>query len=203
MLKLMLVDDHPIVREGLKAFLSLQDDIEVVAEAASSETALQQATTHMPDIILLDVELADGQSLGVIPQFLALPKPPKVLILSSFLDETLLATALDLGASGYLLKHAGTKSLLDSIRAVHRGEVPLDPQAVTLLARRKQSPLEALTTREHEVLRLIAEGLSNKDIAEHLGIAEKTVKTHVSSILAKLGVASRTQAALWARDQGA
>jgi DNA-binding NarL/FixJ family response regulator len=199
----MLVDDHPIVREGLKAFLSLQDDIEVVAEAASSETALQQATTYTPDIILLDVELSDGRSLNVIPQLLALPNPPKVLILSSFLDETLLATALDLGASGYLLKHAGTKSLLDSIRAVSRGEVPLDPQAVTLLARRKQSPLEALTTREHEVLRLIAEGLSNKDIAERLAIAEKTVKTHVSSILAKLGVASRTQAALWARDQGA
>jgi DNA-binding NarL/FixJ family response regulator len=202
MLRLMLVDDHPIVREGLKAFLSLQDDIEVVAEAASREAVLREAAAHKPDVILLDVELGDGQSLPLIPQLLAQSPKPKVMILSSFLDETLLRQALDAGASGYLLKHAGTRSLLDSIRAVSRGEVPLDPHAVTLLTRFQHSPLTELTAREQDVLRLIADGLSNRDIAERLNIAEKTVKTHVSNILSKLSLESRTQVALWARDKG-
>jgi DNA-binding NarL/FixJ family response regulator len=199
--RLLIVDDHPVVREGLKAFLGLYDDLEVVGEAESGAAALGLAGELRPDLVLLDLRLADGQALAWIPRLMALPAPPKVVILTSFLENDELRQALNLGASGYLLKHAGPSALLDGLRAAIRGEVPLDPAAVRLLT---QPVPEAarLTPKEREVLRLIAQGLSNKTIAATLGIAEKTVKTHVSSLLAKLGQKSRTQMALFAKERG-
>lgn len=199
--RLLIVDDHPVVREGLKAFLGLYADLEVVGEAESGSTALGLAGKLRPDLVLLDLQLADGQALAWIPRLMALPIPPKVVILTSFLENDGLRQALNLGASGYLLKHAGPSALLDGIRAAVRGEVPLDPAAVRLLT--QPAPEAArLTPKEREVLSLIAQGLSNKAIAATLGIAEKTVKTHVSSLLAKLGQKSRTQMALFVKERG-
>jgi DNA-binding NarL/FixJ family response regulator len=201
-IRLLIVDDHPIVREGLKSFLGLYEDLEVVGEADSGAAALAQLQRFKPDLLLLDLQLADGHALSWLPQFLQVDKPPKVLILTSFLEDDSLRQALALGASGYLLKHAGPSALLDGIRAAMRGEVPIDPAAVRILARPQQNLLQALTPKEREVLGLIARGLSNKAIAANLGVAEKTVKTHVSSLLAKLRLKSRTQMALLAKEQG-
>ena len=201
-IRLLIVDDHPIVREGLKSFLGLYEDLEVVGEADSGAAALTQLQILKPDLLLLDLQLADGHALAWLPQFLQVDHPPKVLILTSFLEEDTLRQALVLGASGYLLKHAGPSALLDGIRAAMRGEVPIDPAAVRILARPQQNLLHSLTPKEREVLGLIARGLSNKTIAANLGIAEKTVKTHVSSLLAKLQVKSRTQMALLAKELG-
>jgi len=200
--RLLIVDDHPVVREGLKAFLGLYQDLLVVGEADSGTAALERASELQPDVVLLDLQLSDGHALPWIPRFLALSSRPEVLILTSFLEADTLRQAINLGASGYLLKHAGPSALLDGIRAAARGEVPLDPAAVRLLAHPTQDNLSGLTPKEREVLGLIARGLSNKAIAASLSIAEKTVKTHVSSLLAKLGQKSRTQLALVAKERG-
>lgn len=201
-LRLLIVDDHPVVREGLKAFLGLYADLEVVGEAGGGEEALSRSGELSPDLVLLDLQLSDGNGLSLLPLLLGLPKPPKVLVLTSFLEEDRLRQALSLGASGYLLKHAGPAALLDGIRAAARGEMPLDPAAVRLLARPALNPLRALTPKEREVLSRLAQGMSNKAIAQVLGVSEKTVKTHVSNLLAKLNLKSRTQAALFAKEQG-
>lgn len=198
--RLLLVDDHPIVREGLKAFLGLQRDLSVVGEAASLDEAKRQAKAEQPDLILLDLQLEDGHTLAILEELRALAPQAKILILTSFLDEFYVQDALRLGASGYVLKHAGPSALLDDIRAVLRGEVPLDPQAVQALDRANENPLPTLTPREREVLAGMAAGHSNKQIARELGVAEKTVKTHATSLFAKLGVRDRTQAALLARS---
>lgn len=201
-LRLLIVDDHPIVREGLKSFLGLYSDLEVVGEADSTGVALEKTQLLNPDLLLLDLHLADGHALAWIPRFLALPSPPKVLILTSFLEEDTLRQAMHLGAAGYLLKHAGPAALLDGIRAAARGEVPLDPAAVRMLARPTPDRLAGLTPKEREVLALVAKGLSNKAISQKLGVSEKTTKTHVSNLLAKLEARSRTQLALIAKEQG-
>lgn len=199
--QLLIIDDHPIVREGLKTFLNLQTDIEVVGETDSMTRGLELAQHFAPDLVLLDIQVADGNSLNHLGTLLTLEPRPRVLVLSSFADETYVREAMRKGASGYLLKHAGPKVLLDGIRAALRGEVPLNPSAVAVL-NQKNDPLTDLTARESEVLRLIASGLMNKHIADTLGIAEKTVKTHATSVFAKLGVRDRTQAALYAKERG-
>ncbi|HEU4743538.1 MAG TPA: response regulator transcription factor [Meiothermus sp.] len=201
-LRLLIVDDHPIVREGLKAFLGLYADLEVVGEADNGEEAVSKSRKLSPDLVLLDLQLSDGHGLSFLPRLLAIPNPPKVLILTSFLEEDGLRQALSLGAAGYLLKHAGPAALLDGIRSAARGEVPIDPAAVRLLTRPALNPLASLTPKEREVLSHLAQGMSNKAIAQALGVSEKTVKTHVSSLLAKLNLKGRTQAALFAREQG-
>ncbi len=201
-IRLLIVDDHPIVREGLKSFLGLYDDLLVIGEADGGEAALGQAQALEPDLILLDLQVADGHALTWIPRLLQLQPTPKILILTSFLEEDTLRQALALGVSGYLLKHAGPSALLDGIRAASRGEIPIDPAALRLLARPGRNLLHDLTPKELEVLGLIARGMSNKMIAASLGIAEKTVKTHVSSLLAKLSLKSRTQMALFAKEKG-
>ena len=200
--KLLIVDDHPIVLEGLKTFLGMQDDIDVVGEATTLEQALEHAQDLSPDLILLDVQLPDGNAIAALPKFKNVAPKAKILILTSFLDDAFVKDALRLGASGYLLKHAGPASLLDHIRAAMRGEIPLDAGAVKALTSQKENPLESLTPREHDVLRLIAQGMSNQDISDALSIAEKTVKTHASSIFSKLEVRDRVQAALLAKDLG-
>lgn len=201
MARLLIVDDHPVVREGLKTFLSLYPEFDAVAEAGSVAEALAAVQRQLPDLVLLDVKLPDGNGLSLLPRFAALTPPPKTVILSSFLDEDAVREALRFGA-GYLLKHAGPSSLLDGIKAALRGELPLDPGAAKLLANTKENPLVALTPREREVLGLIAQGLSNKAIAARLGVTEKTVKTHVSHVLAKLGLRDRVRAALFAKEHG-
>lgn len=197
----MIVDDHPIVREGLRGFLALHDALEVVGEAGGLDEALQIVSQTQPDLVLLDLQLSQESGLRLIPDLLALDTPPKVLVLTSFLEEDYLREALRLGASGFLVKHSGPDRLLDSIRASLRGEMPLDPGAVKLLAQLDDDPLQSLTPREREVLALLGQGMSNKRIASVLGVAEKTVKTHVSSVLAKLEVEDRVQAALYAKER--
>lgn len=200
--RLMLVDDHPVVRQGLSSFLDLQPDLEVVAEAGTLAEAREWAGSTALDLVLLDLKLPDGNGLALIPELLALPEPPRVVILTSFLDEDYVREAVRRGAAGFLLKHAGTGHLLDGVRSALRGELPLDPGAVRLLAAAPQDQLAPLTVREREVLGLLTQGLSNHGIAERLGIREKTVKSHLGNVFAKLGVRDRTQAVLWAKEHG-
>jgi len=200
--RLLIVDDHPIVREGLKAFLELQSDLEIVGEADTLRDAQSEAQRKQPDLILLDVQLPDGNALGVLASLKELAPKAKVIILTSFLDDHLVRDALRLGASGYVLKHSGPTALLDYIRAALRGEIPLDPSAVKVLAEPDNDPLAELTPREREVLEYIASGLSNKQIARQMSVTEKTVKTHATSVFAKLNVRDRTQAALLAKERG-
>ncbi len=198
--RLVIVDDHPIVREGLKAFLELQN-FEVVGEAGDAVSGLELVNRTQPELVLLDVQLPGENGLRLLPKLLSLASPPKVLMLTSFLEEDYLREALRLGASGFLVKHSGPDRLADALRAALRGELPLDPEATRMLAQPFDDPLGSLTSREREVLNHLAEGMSNKRIASALGIAEKTVKVHVSSIFAKLGVKDRVQAALYAKER--
>ena len=197
--RLMLVDDHPIVREGLRAYLAQQAGLNVVAEAGSIAEALEQLGEIKPDLILLDVRLEGENGLTLLAELRRRESLVRVLLLTSFLDEDYLREALRLGASGYLLKRAGQGALVDGIRAALRGERSLDPAAAALLPGLHDDPLRQLTPRELEVLTLLAEGLSNKALAKRLNVGEKTVKTHVSSLLAKLALKDRTQAALFAQ----
>ncbi len=197
--RLMLVDDHPIVREGLRAYLAQQAGLNVVAEAGSIAGALEQLKEAKPDLILLDVRLEGENGLTLLAELRRRESLVRVLLLTSFLDEDYLREALRLGASGYLLKRAGQGALVDGIRSALRGERALDPAAAALLPGLPDDPLQQLTPRELEVLTLLAEGLSNKALAKRLNVGEKTVKTHVSSLLAKLSLKDRTQAALFAQ----
>lgn len=199
--RIVIVDDHPIVRRGLRGYLELYEDMKVVGEAGSVAEALATIARARPDLVLLDMQLPGEDGLKVLRVLEGEHNAPKVLVLTSFLDEDYLKGALRLGAVGYVLKHAGQQQLLDSVRAALRGERPLDPAAAALLAQTRDDPLPTLTPREREVLALLAQGLANKAIARRLDVAEKTVKTHVSSVLAKLGVKDRVQAALYARSR--
>lgn len=199
--RIVIVDDHPVVREGLKTYLDLQDDMTVVGEAGTVREALDVIQAAAPDLILLDLKLPDENGLALMRRLQPLDKRPKVLVLTSFLDEDYVREALRLGASGYRVKHAAPAALVDSIRAAVRGELPLDPGAVGFLTEARNDPLDQLTARERQVLGLLGQGLSNKAIGRELGVAEKTVKTHVSSVLNKLGIRDRVKAALFARDR--
>lgn len=199
--RLLIVDDHPVVRGGLRAYLALFGDLEVVGEAGNAAEALMAVRTHPPDLVLLDLKLPDTDGLHLLPTLKHEAPGTRVVILTSFLDEDYLREALRLGASGYLLKHAGQGALLDGVRAALRGERPLDPAAAALLPGLEEDPLGRLTPRERDVLSLLAEGLANKAIAARLGVAEKTVKTHVSSLLSKLALKDRVQAALYAKSR--
>ena len=199
--RILLVDDHPIVREGLRAYLSLQPGFIISGEAESVPQALALLEQTNPDLVLLDVQLEGQSGLSLLETLQPRENAPRVLLLTSFLDEDYLREALRLGAAGYLLKRAGQGALLDGIRAALRGERVLDPAAAALLPTLQDDPLKRLTPRERTVLELLAEGLSNKAVAKRLDVGEKTVKTHVSSVLAKLGVKDRTQAALYAKSR--
>jgi two-component system, NarL family, response regulator LiaR len=203
-IRVVLADDHAVVRQGLRTFLDLQDDIEVVAEASDGLQAVEAAAAFDPDVVLLDLVMPGLDGLGALKELRA--GRARVIVLTSFGDDDKLFAALRGGAAGYLLKDVQPAELVRAIRSAHAGESPLSPAIATRVveevAQGTVSAHDDLTPRELDVLTLIARGRSNKVIARELGVAEKTVKTHVSHILAKLGVADRTQAALYAVKQG-
>jgi NarL family two-component system response regulator LiaR len=198
----LLVDDHELVRAGLRTFLELQPDMTVVGEAASGEQALALVAGVRPDVVLLDLVLP-GMSGVETARRLRLAHPEvKVVVLTSFAGQDSVLPAVRAGVAGYLLKDVGPAELAEALRSVHAGGSPLHPAVAATVLRQVTSDVDPLTPREREVLRLIARGLSNRLIARELVLSEKTVKTHVSAVLAKLGVADRTQAALLAVRDG-
>lgn len=201
-LTVYLIDDHPMVRQGLSFFLSSQGDLEVVGEAESGEKALLEISTLKPDVAVVDLVLPEMDGLELIAELRNRVPLVEILVVSSFVDEEKVLNAIQLGASGYIMKDANPKDLARAVRSAARGEMYLDPKAAHFLSQGLRSDelggidLDQLTERETEVLKLVTRGLSNKDIAADLQISLKTVKAHVSSILTKLDVSSRLQAAL-------
>ena len=207
MIRVLVADDHAVVRQGLRTFLELQEDVEVVGEAVDGEEALVAVERLAPDVVLLDLVMPRLGGVEALGRIRELSPRTRVLVLTSFADDDKLLPAVRAGAAGYLLKDVEPQELLRAIRTVHGGEGLLDPAVTARVmeeaaARGNRVPAHPLTDRELEVLRLIASGHANKRIARDLGVAEKTVKTHVSNILAKLGVSDRTQAALYAVREG-
>jgi DNA-binding NarL/FixJ family response regulator len=205
-IRVLLADDHAVVRQGLRTFLDLQDDIEVVAEAGDGEAALDAAARTDPDVILLDLVMPRLDGVGTLKRLQ--DSRARVLVLTSFGDDDKLFAALRAGAAGYLLKDVEPGELVRAIRAAHEGTAALSPAIATRIVEEiaqgggAPAVLDDLTPRERDVLVLIARGRSNKVIARELGVAEKTVKTHVSHILGKLDLTDRTQAALFAVRHG-
>jgi DNA-binding NarL/FixJ family response regulator len=201
-INVLIVDDHPVVRRGLRVLLEVQDGIEVTGEAGDGPTALQLAAEHHPDVILLDLKLPGLDGLAVLAEMRARhDHQAKILVLTSVTDPVAAGRAMREGAAGVLYKDVDPDALVRAIRAVHDGHLLLAPEAAGILlqpATGQNRGLDALTAREREVLAELAKGRSNREIARALHVSEKTVKAHVSSVLAKLGVADRTQAALFA-----
>jgi NarL family two-component system response regulator LiaR len=203
-IRVLIADDHAVVRQGLRTFLALQEDIEVVAEAADGEEAVAAARRLAPDVALMDLVMPRLDGVQATRRVRAESPTTRVLVLTSFVDDDKLLPAVRAGAAGYLLKDVQPAELVRAIRTVHAGEALLHP-AVTarvLAEIARPDPDGDLTAREREVLGLLAHGLANKAIAQRLGISDKTVKVHVSAILAKLGLSDRTQAALHAQRTG-
>jgi NarL family two-component system response regulator LiaR len=206
-IRVLIADDHAVVRRGLRTFLELQDEIEVVGEAEDGEQALTEAERLDPDVILLDLVMPHVDGIATLHGLRERSARSRVIVLTTFLDDDKLLPAVRAGAAGYLLKDVEPKELVGAIRTVHAGEALLHPAAAArvmaeLVDAARPTPAALLTPRENEVLALIARGRSNKVIARELGVSEKTVKTHVSNLLGKLGVADRTQAALYAVQEG-
>ncbi|MCI0777311.1 MAG: response regulator transcription factor [Chloroflexi bacterium] len=203
-IRVLIVDDHAVVRQGLKAFLRVQEDIEFVGEAANGDEAVTQALSVQPDVILMDLIMPGMDGVETMRRLSAAGVDAKVIVLTSFSEDDQVLAAVKAGAAGYLLKDVQPQELGNAIRSVHAGDAQLHPSVASKLMREvaaagsRHKDADALTARELEVLKALARGMSNKEIAAELGVAEKTVKTHVSSILRKLGVADRTQAALYA-----
>ncbi|HEY2600170.1 MAG TPA: response regulator transcription factor [Thermoleophilaceae bacterium] len=206
-IRVMLVDDHAVVREGLRTFLELQDAMEVVGEAEDGRQAVAEAERLTPDVILMDLVMPVLDGVGAMRELRRKLPRVRVIVLTSFAEDDRLLPAIQAGAAGYLMKNVQPKELARAIRAAHAGEALLDPAVAARLVEAiaqpaGEEPRDELTPREHEVLELIGQGLSNKRIALALGVSEKTVKTHVGHVLAKLGVTDRTQAALHAVRSG-
>ena len=202
---MLVVDDHEGVREGLRAFLELQDGIEVAGEATDGEEAIAVAERLDPDVVLMDLVMPKLDGLGAMRELRERVPRARVIVLTSFLDDDKLLPALRAGAAGYLLKNAPPPELARAVRAAHAGEALLDPVVAARLVETLAGdgdPLDRLTPREREVLELIGRGFPNKRIARRLEVSEKTVKTHVGHVLAKLGVTDRTQAAVVAVRAG-
>lgn len=214
-LKVLLVDDHAVVRQGLRAYLELQPGIEVCAEADGARQAAEQARRSQPDVALVDLVMPEEDGIQATRRIRSVSPRTRVLVLTSRLGQDDVQPAFDAGAVGYQLKEIGGAELLDSLWRVARGERVLHPRLLALdssdsvhraraesSAARPAPAIAALSAREREVLLLLAEGLSNTEIAERLQIGDATVKTHVGNVLGKLGLADRTQAAVWAWRQG-
>jgi DNA-binding NarL/FixJ family response regulator len=209
-IKVLVADDHPVVREGLRSFLSARPGISVVGEAGDTQSAVTAAQTQQPDVVLVDL-MMPGDGIEAIRALRGLPSPPRVLVLTSFAGDDKVLPALRAGAAGYLLKDVHPADLEAAIRTVHRGGALLAPAVASRVLDEATSPhradqtddrLAELTRREREVLGQLARGLTNRQLADELYVSEKTIKTHVSSILTKLRVADRTQAALYAVRHG-
>jgi NarL family two-component system response regulator LiaR len=206
-IRVLLVDDHAVVREGLRAFLELQEGIEVSGEAADGEEAIDAAARLRPDVILMDLVMPRLDGVTAMRSLRERAPGARVIVLTSFLDDDKLLPALRAGAAGYLLKNAEPREVVRAVRAASAGEALIDPVVAarlieTLAADGGEEPLDRLTPREREVLVLIGRGFPNKLIARELDVSEKTVKTHVGHVLAKLGVTDRTQAAVFAVRAG-
>lgn len=202
-IRVVLADDHAVIRAGLEQLFAGTDDIEVVASADNGARAVAMAREHRPDVVLMDLQMPGVDGVAATREIMAERLGVDVLVLTSYSDGERIVAALDAGAVGYLLKDADPEDVLQGIRAVSRGESPLHPRvARQLLGVRAGSSHVQLTTRETEVLRLVKDGLANKQIARRLDISERTVKAHLTSAFARIGVADRTQAALWAQRNG-
>lgn len=204
-IRILLVDDHAVVREGLKGLLEQEPGMVVVGEAGDGAAAVRIATAERPDLVILDMKMPGAAPADTIAGLRAAAPQAQVLVFTSYAEDAQVRDALTAGASGYLLKDAMREDLLRAVREVHAGRAWLDPQAQRQMLewmRRPPSVLESLTERERSVLVLIAEGHSNKHIARRLALTEGTVKGYVSQVLDKLGVADRTQAALLAQREG-
>jgi NarL family two-component system response regulator LiaR len=199
-IRVLIADDHAVVRQGLRTFLDLQDDMAVVAEAADGEAALAAALEHEPDVVLIDLVMPRLDGIEAIRRLRERSPQIRAIVLSSFVDDEKLFPAVRAGAAGYLLKDVQPQELVEAIRTVHGGGALLHPRVASRLL--EELTTDPLTPREREVLGLIGRGMANKVIARELSLSEKTVKAHVSSILAKLGVTDRTQAALYAVRAG-
>ena len=206
MIRVLLVDDHGVVRRGLRGYLELLEDIEVIGEADNGLAGVELSAALAPDVVLMDLVMPQLDGIAAIGRIKAAQPQVQVVALTSFIEEEKVIAALEAGASGFILKDAEADDVAAAIRAAHNDEVHLDPAAARILAKgmrtRSTTPaVDPLTERELEVLALVGRGLSNKEIATDLGITERTARTHVSNILGKLGLASRTQAALYAVDR--
>lgn len=209
MIRVMIVDDHAIVRKGIRALLTESGDFEIVAEAADGQEAVQRAAETQPDVILMDLLMPGMDGIEATRQITSRLPQTRLLVLTSFAADNKLFPAIKAGALGYLLKDSSPEELVRAIRMVHRGEPALHPTIARKLLQEVAQPTaglepapEVLTAREMAVLRLIAQGMSNQEIAGELAVSEATVRAHVSRILAKLHLASRTQAALYAVREG-
>lgn len=201
--KVLIVDDHPVVRQGLRTFLDLQEDITVVGEAADGRSGVAAAEELRPDVVLLDLRMPGSDGLEALRGLRERANPARVLVITSFTEPAAVLPAVRAGASGYVYKDIDPPALAAAIRSVHAGHVLLHPDVVRALAASEAAPAGSqLTAREREVLAELARGRSNREIARGLSLSEKTVKTHVSAILTKLGVQDRTQAALQAVRSG-
>ena len=211
-INLLIVDDHPIVRDGLVAILTTQPDFQIIGEAASGQEALALFQQDQPDVVLLDLEMPEMDGVELIRQLRVARPDVKTVVFTAFDTDERILSALQAGAKGYLLKGAPRAELFDAIRIVHRGGSLLQPVVASRLLNQIATPatggqvggelVEELTPREHEVLVLLAQGKQNKEIAAELTIAERTVKFHISSIFGKLGAGNRTEAVTIAVQQG-
>lgn len=207
-IRVLIVDDHAIVRKGIRALLAVKHDIQVVGEAANGVEAVTQAEALQPDVVLMDLMMPKMDGIQAIEEIAIKLPGTRILVLTTYAGDEQVFPAIKAGALGYLLKDSGPQELVQAIRQVYRGEPSLDPtvarKVLSELAGTPKKPLtpDPLTARELNILRLIAQGQSNKEIAATLVIAEETVHSHVSNILAKLHLASRTQAALYALKEG-
>lgn len=207
-ISVLLVDDHAVVRQGLRTFLELQGDIEVVGEAADGRDAIELVKEMVPDVVLMDLIMPNVDGIEATREIAKLSPGTKVLVLTSFAEDNKVFPAIKAGAMGYQMKDVSPGELAEAVRAVHRGETPLHPEIAKKLMREFANPSESvlqredLTQRELEVLALVAQGMTNREIAEALFVSPKTVKTHVSNMLSKLHLADRTQAAIYALKKG-
>jgi DNA-binding NarL/FixJ family response regulator len=203
-IRVLIVDDHAVVRMGLKMFFDHQPDIEVVGEAADGSEGVAMARRLEPDVVLMDLLMPTMDGVTAIGRIKAEHPEIEIVTMTSFIEEEKVTAALEAGASGYVLKDAEAEEVAAAVRSAYAGEVHLDPAVARLLAQRMRAkksteePAEPLTDREKDVIRLLGQGMSNKEIGSQLFITERTARTYVSNILGKLGLASRTQAALYA-----
>ena len=202
-IRVLVVDDHRVVRSGLELLLGSADGIEVVGTADNGAEAVAQVGPTAPDVVLMDLSMPEMDGVEATRRITADHPDVRVLVLTSLGEQSKVRAAVEAGASGYLLKDSEPDALVNAVRAAGAGEVPLDPRvAGALLPGRAGTPVDRLSAREREVLTLVGKGMANKQIARQLGIAEKTVKAHLTQVFRAIDVADRTQAALWAERNG-